>query len=204
MTEHESGADILARIKPQRRERGTGICMRPDLVDDWHDLNDELTASRVADASNTRLGSGGVSKRSKEIAAAVRKLEDEINATQVRFVFLAMGKDRYSELCDENPPRDNNMLDMATGYNREAVNDASVRECLVSPTFEDCTKPGCSHDTCGSWQAFAKIINPTEWAELVNTCQEVNGLVGHAPKSALASQILDKGARSSRQRASGE
>jgi hypothetical protein len=49
------------------------------------------------------------------------------------------------------------------------------------------------------------VCNPSEWAELRRTVDEVNGqVVTDAPKSEAASRILDKPETVSRRRASGE
>jgi hypothetical protein len=78
--------------------------------------------------------------------------------------------------------------------------DAQIRECLVDPVFEDCQKTGCEHNDCGSWQQLTATLNLSEYGELARVAQEVNGVVTEAPKSLLASRILDRPARSSRRR----
>lgn len=194
-----TGAQILEQIKPKPHEKGTYICLRADLVDDYYELNDKLAESQTNDASSARLASG-VSAASKKLAKEIRDLEEQIEASQVRFLFRSISKARYSELVDLNPPRDDNVYDLTVGYNRDGLQEAQIRESLVSPTFEDCDKRGCQHDDCGSWQALLKVLNPSEYGELVRVSQEVNGVVTEAPKSQLASRILDKGGSSSKRR----
>jgi hypothetical protein len=86
-------------------------------------------------------------------------------------------------------------MDAFAGYNRDAVVDAAIRECLVSPTFTDCLEPACDHTACGSWQQLEAVCNPSEWAELRRTVDEVNSATNTVPKSPLASLILGKPAR---------
>jgi hypothetical protein len=187
-----SGAKILEQIQPRKRVGVAHICMRPDLIDAWEKKNDELNASKAEDSGNSRLGAGGASAKTRKLAEEVRALEEQIDESDIAFTFESMSKARYAELCDENPPRDKNVLDFTVGYNREAVADATVLECLIDPVFEECTTKGCKHTDCGTWQQFLTICNPSEWQELVRVAQEVNEVVTESPKSLLASRILDK------------
>lgn len=201
-----SGADILAQHlgddgKPVRRTAVAHICMRPDLIDEWHEANDELAAAQAEDAGKSRLGNGGVSKATQEKAERVRAIEEKIEAADVAFTFEKVGKTRHSEICDEHPPREGNHLDLMVGYNREAVDNAVAHESLVDPVFESCTKKGCKHESCGSWEALLRFLGPGEWQVIVEAVREVNEAVTTAPKSVLASRVLDRAASGSRQRA---
>jgi hypothetical protein len=199
MSDTRTGAQILADIQPKPHEMGTWICLRADLVDDFRDAVEELEASQVEDATSPRLASG-VSARTKKLAQKVRDLEEQIEAAQVRFQFRSMSRTRFSELVPLYPPRDGNIFDYRVGYDRDAMLDAQIRECLVEPVFEDCTKPGCEHADCGTWQQLTNTLNLSEYGELARVAQEINGVVTEAPKSPLASRILDKPAQSSRRR----
>jgi hypothetical protein len=198
----QSGAALLAKIRPRFREESTQICLRPDLLDEWEEATTELNASQVSDATNGRLASG-VSATTRELAKKVQGLEDQIEASAMTFRFRAMSKDEWQALCANHAPRPGNELDLFAGYNRDAVTDASVRECLYDPVFEDCSKVGCEHEDCGSWQQLVKSCNPSEWAELRSTVQSVNRSVVDAPKSVLASQILSRRGSASRRPSSG-
>lgn len=198
-----SGADILAEISPTVRTGVAHICMRPDLIDEWEKANDELMESQAADAGNKRLGTGGVSTRTKGLAEKVRTLEEQIEAADVAFTFHKIGKIRHSEICEEHPPRDGNNMDLMVGYDREAVDNAVVFESLVDPVFEECTKKGCKHKDCGTWQALLVFLGPGEWEEMTRVVREVNEAVTQSPKSVLASRILDRPASGSGRRGRG-
>lgn len=43
----QSGADILARIKPRLREERTQLCLRPDLLDAWADAAERLATKQA-------------------------------------------------------------------------------------------------------------------------------------------------------------
>lgn len=175
-----SGAELLDQIRPRFREESTELCLRPDLLDEWANLQDELSEIQAAGLESPRLASGE-SGKAKAKAAAILKLEDEIAATSVRFVFRAMPAYEWRALCDNHPPRQTSELDRAVGYDRDAVLDAMVRHCLIDPVFDE-----------ASWQRLLDVCNPSEWAELRRTANSVNRGVVDAPKSELASRILAK------------
>lgn len=175
-----SAADLLARIKPQLREESTQLILRPDLVDEWETATAALSEQQVKDSTNTRLASG-VSAAQKELAKRVKELEEQIDDHGIWFRFRAMPKDRWQALCDRHPPRGDDQLDRFAGYNRDAVVDAAIRECLYDPVFDE-----------DSWAEFLSVCNPSEWEELRQTVTSVNRGVFEAPKSALASRILTK------------
>lgn len=192
MSEPQSAADLFARIKPTMREEATTLCLRPDLLDAHEEATTALAEQRVSDSgSGQRLGQGN-SKASKDLAKRVQEIEAEIDATQVRFVLRAMSKDKWRSLCDSCPPRKGNDMDAYAGYDRDAVLDAAVRLCIVDPVFDEV-----------SWHQFLDVCNPSEWAELRGTVTSVNRAVVDAPKSVLASQILARPARGSKQPAAG-
>lgn len=213
MSDPQNGADLLARIKPQMRVETTSVCLRPDVIQRWEENEKKLVAAQAI-AAGTGRGerlAGGATKEAKAAKAEAERLaeeqqalEAEIEQTEVQFAFRAMSKDAWRALCDSHPPRKNNELDMYAGYNRDAVNDQAVRDCLIDPVFEDCAKRDCPHHECGSWQQLVKTINPSEWAELRRTVNSANQGVVDAPKSVLASQILSRRDSASRRRAAGE
>lgn len=199
MNDNMSGAELLAQIKPRLREKGTGICLRPDLLDEWEEANTALAEADGAQEPGQRLAGGAPKASVRKLAEKVQQIEDDIAANEIRFVFRAMPKHQWQTLCDQHPPRPGNQLDAFAGYDRDAVIDRAVRLCLVSPVFTDCGNDSCDHTSCGSWQQLEAVCNPSEWAELRHTVEEVNGAVKSAPKSPLASRILESGGRGSKQ-----
>lgn len=189
MADQTSGAAILARIKPRRNVESTEIIMSGDLMAQWETAEAELTASRDKDMSGNRL-TDGMSKKTRDLAAKVAKLEEQIAEQAIKVTFQAMLPSEWRALCDSNAPRKGDQLDAYAGYNRDAVLDAAVRLCMIEPVFDDCDKDACAHDDCGSWQQFVAVIPPGEWEELKGTANSTNRGVVDAPKSALASRIL--------------
>lgn len=192
MTAPLNGAELLARIRPVLREESTQICMRPDLIDAFHEAEAALAQARTGDAAGQRLGSG-ISASTKTLAKKVQALEKEIEECAITFRFRAMTKDEWRALCDNHKPRKGDQLDAYVGYDRDAVNDEAVRKCLFDPVFDD-----------ASWAELMGVINPSEWKELRETVNLANRSVVDTPKSVLASQTLSKPGSASRRPAAGE
>lgn len=204
----ETGAELLGRINPQRRVEETSVCLNANLITEFQ-REDAKLAEMMAGGNPNRLNPGTAAVSSvddalengtadvKAQARKVRKLETAVQDALVRFVFTALNKDEFRALCDNFPPRRGQQLDQVVGYDRDAAMDALVFRSLTSPTFEECTDRECTHDDCGTWQQLTKVINPAEWGELRDTANLANSGVVDAPKSALASLILDKRASTS-------
>lgn len=188
-----SGAELLARIKPKRAEAKATICLRPDLLNEWARLDEELSSLRETARPSTMSTVKAASRAEREAAKRVQEVEAHIEDSQVEFTFRAMPNADYQALVDQHPPRKGNQLDAIAGHNRAAVEDAGIRACLVDPVFEDCLDSDCDHVECGSWQQLLGVCNPSEWAELRRAFGEANGSVTSAPKSRLASLILRSG-----------
>jgi hypothetical protein len=187
-----SGADLLRKIKPVKRREKTQICMRADIITELIEADAALGEMKTTDEARAgkRLSQGGYSEATKKQARKVRRIEQKVVENSMDFEFEPMGKDRWRALCDDNPPRQGNQMDLFAGYNRDAVLDSAVRECLLSPTFDDCTDPACDHTGCGTWQELVLILNPSEWQELKDTVGRANSAVTDDPKSVLASRVL--------------
>lgn len=207
----ESGAAILARVKPRRRRESTLVCLRADLLRDWETEDAALRELQTQRAGNINRLNPGTSTEDtldeaeksghadiRAQARKVRKIEQQIEESQIEFVFEQMNKDEWSALLDEHPPREDNQVDHIVGYDREAVLEALVYRCLVQPVFERCEEPGCDHSECGTWEQLTGTISPSEWRELRDTANRANSGVVDPPKSVLASLILDKRASGSR------
>lgn len=196
-TTPQNGAELLARIRPALATESTQICPRPDLLKAWETANTDLVEAKAADTAGTRMVGGRKDSSAdtpdtRKLARKVQQIEAEIEANSITFIFTAMPNAKYRELCDQHPPRKDNQVDHIVGHNREVVEDALVRACLVDPVFDD-----------ASWAQFLEVCNPSEWKELRDTVVSVNQAVTSVPKSRLASQILAKRGSASKRPARG-
>lgn len=194
MSTPQNGAELLARIRPVLATKSTQICLRPDLIQAWEEANEVLVASRAQDTTGEMRMADRTSPSaaSKKAAKRVKELEDEIEANAITFTFRALPKDEWRALCEQHPPRKGNQIDQFLGHDKDAVEDAAVRKCMIDPVFDD-----------ASWGELLAVCNPSEWNELRETVREVNGSVTNLPKSQLASQVLAKRGATSKQPARG-
>jgi hypothetical protein len=167
--------EILTARKP--REVSTQLVLDNELLDEWQNAQDDLAA--LEDTGGSLRLAGGTKKTSIQQAELIQSIEDRIEASAVKFTFRQTDPDTYQAICDARPPRDGNYLDLHAGYNRDAVLDECVAVCLVEPQM--------SREELAE---FRKTLNPSEWKELRDTVDQVNGRVSQAPKSVLASRIL--------------
>lgn len=198
----QTGADILSRVKPKRRRETADICLRADLIAEFHKEDAALNELKLQVNVRNRMhpGSEAVAESDEYVAQAkkVRKLEQAILAAMVQFTFESMSKDEWRALLDNHPPRGGNQMDHLVGYDRDTVLDLMVRRSLVSPVFEDCALPECEHEDCGTWEQLVSVINPAEWGELRDASNLANSAVVEAPFSELASRTLDRRASGSK------
>lgn len=194
MNEHapRSGAEVLDRIQPRRRIAKTAIVVRPDLLEQWEDANEELRASRERDAAGPgRLTDKG-SEETLALARRVQELEQEIEDTQLHVTMQALSKDEWQALTERHPPRKGNRVDEIVGWNKDAVRDEAVRLCCIDPVFDE-----------ESWKRLTSVLNPSEWEELRVTADRANEGVVELPKSALARLVLTNHAPDSEPPSSG-
>jgi hypothetical protein len=189
MTTPQNGAELLARIRPVLATETRQVCLRPDLIKAWEEANTALAESRAAESTNRMNPDGAGSTASRKLAKRVQDVEAEIEANAITFTFRALPMGEWRALCDQHPPRDGNQIDHMLGHDRDAVEDAAVRACMIDPDFDDT-----------SWAEFLAVCNPSEWAELRDAVRTVNGSVTQLPKSLLASQVLAKRATASKPR----
>ena len=188
----ETGAEILARIQPKLDEDWTEICLRPDLVAEFEELNDKLEQAQIK--PGPKRNSDGTTRESRALAKQVEALRQQIADSAVTFRFRGLPKDKFRALCDGFPPRRGDQIDLAVGYDRAALGDALVKAALVEPDFDD-----------ESWDLLVGTITIGEWNELRRCAEKVNGsVVTEAPKAGLASRILSSAASGSRQRPDSE
>lgn len=174
-----NGDELLAKIQPKLKEVRVQVCMRPDLIDQWHELDAELRTEQAR--AGGRLNDVAASTDSKRIAKKQQAVEAEIEESSIWFTFRALTKAAYEALCAEHPPRKDNQFDVIRGHNVQAVGDSLVRASLVDPVFTD-----------EGWLNLQASLAQSMWDALVEGSNEANGGLRTPPKSELASRVLTK------------
>lgn len=212
----QSGAELLARIKPRLNEDWREIVLRPDLAVELEEADSELMDSRIRDAAaqpaeaEKRMGTkpAGDSPATVELAERVEELRQAMIASAVRFTFRALPRNKFRSLCDSLPPRKDDQYDAFAGYNRQALADSLVRASLIDPVFDDAdwdtVLQALADGTFAAieagrdWRQLVDLIGPGQWEALLKLAESVNGSVVHdVPKSPLASEVLSPRASTS-------
>lgn len=185
MTEPQSGAELLARIKPQPKRVRFQICLRPDLLDEHEKAEAELQAARDEDERSPRLASKA-SGDTIALAKRVQAIEAEIESTSPWFIMEQIPADEFSVLAETNPPRKGDQIDAMLGYDRIKVLGEAAKRGMVDPTFDD-----------DSWAELRKVLNISEWRAILEAADEANGSTKSLPKSRLAATVLTRPANAS-------
>jgi hypothetical protein len=205
-----SGAALLKKIRPRLKRARVHICLRPDLLAEYHKAETELARLMDEDEKDVpakaRLGMGEFvySEPTQMQARKVQKLEGQVAAADTVFEFEAMPANEWATHVANYPPRKDNHYDMIVGYDRDQALEHAVQRCLMDPVFEDCVTLQPEHEefgnTCdhteeslcegGSWQGFVRVLASTEWEELKNGVSQVNTVGEDNPKSVLALRVL--------------
>lgn len=208
-----NGAELLKSIQPQMAEVSCKVCLRPDLLNEYNTEVEELDrlreeGDRLRKQAEASKGGRMASRKSpgelenerqqREAAERVRAVEERMAEYEVEFVFHGIPKDKWRDLVDANPPREDNQFDLLAGYNRDTLLDELVRPSLVDPEFDDCADQDCAHEDCFTWQYLAKLLNAGQWNRLRENARMANDGVAEVPKSRTASDILSKVAAASR------
>lgn len=174
-----SGAEILARIKPQLPEEHVELCLRPDLENAFQVAEEKLYEAQAKPRAKAKLNEKPL--HLKELAEDVARIENEMRDASVWFRFKAISADRFHALKDNHPPRPDDVGDTYAGYNRDAVLTELTRMSLYEPEFDD-----------ASWAELMRVISPGQLDALRDAANRVNRGVVEAPKSERASQILHR------------
>lgn len=183
MSEPTDGDALLAKIKPQLRRIRTQICLQPNLLEEWEDVEAALAEAEAA--TGNRLN-GEKAKAPKKLTDQLKAIEKKINDSSPWFTFEAMPVEKYQALVSKHPPRENDQVDVYYGHNREAVIMELVRACMVDPVFSD-----------EGWREFMATCAPSEWGALRDAVQEVNGGSVKPPKFRRASRRVRESASAS-------
>ena len=136
-------ADIKARKKAVTKH--VPIQLDGELADKIADLRKLHIAARDADRMSNETD------KAPAVLVEIEELVEASKATEVVFVFKSVGRFRYDELVDENPPTKDQKADGAD-FNSDTFPPALVAEACIDPemTLEDATEIFASPDWNGA------------------------------------------------------
>lgn len=177
-------ADLRATHKPVQNT--VRVPMRADLADEIGRLEDQIGREQRVDERENR------DAVAPQLAKQVRELEDELAASEVEFVFRAIGRRDYAKLLTDNPPNDEQKAEAEAGGFMLAFNPDTFPPALMAAM---CVTPASTlEDWADIWENWSDGQTQQLWQTCLKTQQ---GSVDVGPKSLIASAILDASAKSS-------
>ncbi len=173
------GDALLEKINPTLPRIKTTAVLDGALYQEWRDADNKLTEMKTTDANGRLNPQANTGRDLKKQAKLVQALEQKMRDAAVEFEFESLSTPEYQKLILKHPAREDDQFDFMAGYNRETVNDALVRLCLVNMEFSD-----------AGWERLQAKCPPGEWSHLRETVMKVNAERVTPGKSLLASQIL--------------
>lgn len=126
------------------------ICTRPDLVDEYEELN-----ARAATARENPTSISG-SPELPEWTARLDELKDEIEDTTIEFTIRGLPRPQYTELAAKYPGREGNQKDIfAGGVNVDEITEQLIKLGTIDPILDE-----------EDWQLLLAGVNTAGYAKL--------------------------------------
>lgn len=108
------------------------VCTRPDLVDEYEELN-----ARVASARENPTSISGAPEL-PTWTARLEELKDEIEDTTIEFTIRGLPSEEYTKLAVKYPAREGNQKDLlAGGVNVDEIAEQLIRLGTVDPVLDE-------------------------------------------------------------------
>lgn len=155
--------DVAALIHGAKLpERVTPVCLRPDLVAEYEELDGQRVNAEKATADSL-AGNSHVRELADELAA----LQEQMTDSTVPFKLRALSRNKFRGLAAAHPPRkdeDGKVLDAdVVGVNEATFPEALVRACLVDPVLDD-----------ELWEALSDKLTDRQYQALVDVAWGLN------------------------------
>ena len=177
-------ADVMASQKNGRRRVTARVCFSPDIDAQYRQMEAELEEaysaeqSRDPDKPDTTRRLAGEPKLVK-IAKAMAELIADNAASFYELVFEQSRRHDWLQLRTAHPPRDGNANDGGM-FNSDTFGPASIEACMVDP-----------EPSAETMKFLEENLSNGEWERLTLTVWALNEGTREAPKSQLASSILN-------------
>lgn len=176
-------ADVMASQKNGRRRVTSRVCFSPDIDQQYREMEAELEEAYSAEQgrdpekpSGRRLAE---EPKSHQIAKAMADLIAENADAFYELVFEQARRHDWLRLRTTHAPRDDNPNDGGL-FNSDTFGPAAIELCMVDPEPTDETM-----------KFLEENLSNGEWERLALTVWSLNEGAREAPKSQLASSILN-------------
>lgn len=120
---------LIKNAKPP--EKVVQVCMRSDLAAEWEELERQLQEEQVKPS-----GSLSGNPEARRISEAMDALREQMAEHEIGFRLRAVPRRKYQAMIADNPPRKDDSLDNAVGYNFDAFSEALIRISVVEPALD--------------------------------------------------------------------
>lgn len=140
---------VIAAITAERATTEVAICFKPSLVTQYQ--NQKATLDIRNSLSDTD-GSGDL-----------KKLEKQIEKATIRFTLQALDRKEWRSLVKAHPPKENDTLDRASGFNADTFYDDLIPMSILSPSLSD-----------EEWKEVDAALSEAQWQKLAIEAQRLN------------------------------
>lgn len=154
-------------ISVKRNEGYVDFCEDLSLQADWEAACDDLETIRKR--PSTRMSDAGEG----QAAAAVRDIEERMQASIVRIKIRALNRKRWQELGAEHPAREDNDQDRALGVNTSTFFDAVAKESIYA-AVEKVSGDVRDFDPKTEWDTLADEMTNAQYGEFVQKFLALN------------------------------
>lgn len=177
--------EITAQHEPT--QKSVRVPMRASLLDEISKLEAEAERQQQLDKMSNEPDAAPA------VAQRIQELEAELAASEVEFVFRAVGKRPLQQLIAEHPPTDDQIREAEQNGMRAVRNEDTFQPALLHAS---CISPADS--TLEGWQTICERWSDGQFAALWQACLLANFGGGESgPKSLIASGILHGSATNS-------
>lgn len=181
--------DTLAQAS--RLRRPCELIVDAALDAQWTQLRNQLEDAAAEDQARGSLAA----ENTRRVVDAMEAIRDKVDASRVTFVFEQLDWTRRLSLQAEHPPRKNNLLDQARGFNVESYTRAVIPECCVGviEPYDDAEDPEPVPVPEATWnnllgdpedEATRPTLNFAQVNQLYLTATAVNDEAPRVPTSA--------------------
>lgn len=169
-------------------EETVPLCLRPDLRDRWHDLNNQLLGAR------SERKTMAPTAREHELAREIKALEAEISENTLTVRLRGLKHEPWAKLMAEHPPRLDKPGDQQSGMNIDTFIPALVRAEIVEPELSE-----------AQFDKLIDVITQAQWDDLANAAYSLGRGDRSRPVFSQAASLLipDSGETSRQQSGSG-
>lgn len=180
----------MGKLSIKRPETYVSLCLDMSLRADWETLDEQLREARKKTTGDRLTGNAEAARLAEQIGQLEQRMAEET----VRFRLRALPRNRWAELVNEHPARQDDDADKNLGVNREtffdavitATDKAGVPETIMSVRDHNDELVDFELD---DWEQLADDMTDQQYADFANAAWMINRGRASIPFSHAASRM---------------